>query len=146
MSENATESAYKLREYAAEEIRALLGRRKMSATQLGRQMGVSQAYIWRRLSGETAFDLDDLQKIAAILDVEVTSFLPRPAEGRVITAGGSRDAKDTHYYLPTPNGQAKRTTPTTRNSRPANRDDQPSVPPALRRPKRKTSTNRPATA
>lgn len=142
MSDTTTQDAVRLREYVAEEIRALLGRRKMSATQLAKLMGVSQPYVWRRMTSETAFDLDDLQRIATILGAEVTDLLPRPSEGRVITTGGQRDAKDTHYYPSPPNGQAKKTTPTSRNSRPANRTDQPSVPPALRRPKRTASSDR----
>lgn len=82
-----------LRERTAEEIRALLARRKMSATQLGREMGISQAYIWRRLSGETAFDLDDLEKIAAILGVEVIDLLPRPMPGRLLTTVGTQSGR-----------------------------------------------------
>lgn len=74
-----------LRERTAEEIRALLARRRLSATQLARQMGISQAYIWRRLSGETAFDLDDLEKISVILNVEIIDLLPPAREGRLIT-------------------------------------------------------------
>jgi transcriptional regulator with XRE-family HTH domain len=49
----------------------------MSATQLAKRMGVSQAYIWRRLSGETAFDVDDLERIGGVLDVEPVDLLPR---------------------------------------------------------------------
>lgn len=85
---DAPASGLSLREQAAEEIRALLARRKMSATQLARQMSVSQTYVWRRLSGETAFDLDDLEKISSLLGVEVTELLPRPMPGRVLTTAG----------------------------------------------------------
>jgi transcriptional regulator with XRE-family HTH domain len=47
----------------------------MSATELARQMGVSQAYIWRRLDGRTSFDLDDIEAIARILGVEPVELL-----------------------------------------------------------------------
>lgn len=123
-----------------------MGRRNINASELARRIGATQPYISRRLGGHIAFDLDDLEKIARVLEVEVVELLPRPNPGRTVATGGQRDTKDTHYYLPPTNGQAKRTTPTTRNSRPANRTDQPSVPPALRRPKRKPSSNRPAAA
>lgn len=90
MDADITSGVTTLREHAAEEVRALLGRRRTSATQLARQMGVSQAYVWRRLSGETAFDLDDLEKISALLDVEVTDLLPRRTGGRTVTVAGDR--------------------------------------------------------
>lgn len=66
-----------LTRHVAEEVRVLLARRRMSAAALARKLGVSQTYIWRRLEGQTAFDLTDLERIAEILDVEVTELLPR---------------------------------------------------------------------
>jgi len=83
MSDTPTLTRQPLRERTAEEIRSLLARRRMSAAQLGRQMGVSQAYVWRRLSGETAFDLNDLEAIAEILGVAVVDLLPHDARGPV---------------------------------------------------------------
>ena len=77
MSETPTGAP--LRERVAEEVRVLLARKRLSATQLAKRMGVSQAYMWRRLSGETAFDLDDLERIGALLGVEPAELLPRPA-------------------------------------------------------------------
>lgn len=73
----ATVSGTPLRERTAEEIRVVLARRRMSATKLARELGVSQAYVWRRLSGETAFDLDDLEGIAGVLKVSVFDLLPQ---------------------------------------------------------------------
>jgi transcriptional regulator with XRE-family HTH domain len=61
----------------AEEIRATLARRRMSASALARELGKSQTYVWRRLSGETAFDTDDLESIAAVLRVAVVDLLPQ---------------------------------------------------------------------
>lgn len=65
-----------LRERTAEEVRALLARKRISATELARQMGVSQAYVWRRLDGRTAFDLDDLERVALLLGVPILTLLP----------------------------------------------------------------------
>jgi transcriptional regulator with XRE-family HTH domain len=69
------------REAVAEEVRAALARRRVSASALARKLGKSQTYVWRRLSGETAFDTDDLEAIAGILDVTVVDLLPPDARG-----------------------------------------------------------------
>lgn len=66
----------RLREYVAEEIRSLLARRKMSAAELGRRAGIKQAYLSRRMTGEVAFNLDDLETIAAVLQVDPEGLLP----------------------------------------------------------------------
>lgn len=68
----------------AEEVRVLLARRRISAVQLAKLMGVSQPYLSRRLNGAVALDLDDLEKIADVLGVAIADLLPRSAE-----AGGS---------------------------------------------------------
>lgn len=126
MSETAT--VRPLREHAAEEVRALLGRRRISATELARRLGVSQTYVWRRLSGETAFDLDDLEKIAAVLNVEAVELMPRANEGRVLPVGAGR-ADDQGRGItirkfgltnrPGLNGHPKRTQPDPSTRRPA---------------------------
>lgn len=77
MSDNITATRMRLREHAAEEIRALLARRRMSAAELARRTGIKQSTISRRMTGETAFDLDDLELIAEVLQVEVVDLLPR---------------------------------------------------------------------
>lgn len=66
----------RLREYVAEELRVLLARRRMSGVQLARHIGKSHTYVWRRLNGETAFDLDDLERIGVVLGVEPADLLP----------------------------------------------------------------------
>lgn len=76
--------AASLREYVAEEIRALLARRMANGAKLAAALGKSEMYVSRRLRGETAFDVDDLEKIAGYLGVEVTDLLPVPMPGRVI--------------------------------------------------------------
>ena len=72
-----------LRAAVAEEVRVLLTRRRLSGAKLADAIGRSQAYVWRRLSGETAFDLDDLERIAAILQVSVSELLPRSGGGPI---------------------------------------------------------------
>jgi transcriptional regulator with XRE-family HTH domain len=92
MSETQTVRVSPIREQVAEEVRVLLARRKISASELARRMGVTQPYISRRLNGETAMDVDDLALIAQVLGVEVVELLPaRLPEGRtVVVAGDAR--------------------------------------------------------
>lgn len=71
-----TTTRERLRHQVAEEIRALLGRRQMSGAKLARAIDQSEMYVSRRLRGETAFDLDDLERIAEVLGVPVASLLP----------------------------------------------------------------------
>lgn len=71
----------RLRERAAEEIRALLARRRISAAELARRTGLKQSTLARRMTGETAFDLDDLELIASVLGVSVAQLLPTESEG-----------------------------------------------------------------
>lgn len=87
-------SSTPLRVRVAEEVRVALARKRMSAAKLGRALGVSQTYVWRRLNGETAFDLDDLERIAAILGVEIGSLLPS-------LASQISDAPTVRYAQPT---------------------------------------------
>lgn len=81
MSSELTDN--RLRLSVAEEVRALLARRRVSGVKLAETMGRSQAYISRRLNGETAFDLDDLAHIAAVLQVPVSDLLPRSGGGPI---------------------------------------------------------------
>lgn len=68
-----------LSETVAAEVRAELARKRVTGTKLASHMNVSHAYVSRRLSGETPFDVNDLDQIAQLLDVPATSFLARAA-------------------------------------------------------------------
>lgn len=115
MSETITQEAT-LREHVAEEVRALLGRRRMSSVALARSIGKSHTYVWRRLNGETAFDLDDLQGIAKTLAVDVRSLLPG-------------ETKSSHTLAPRPMARVGRP----RDNRPAGRASGSSTPIGQRR-------------
>lgn len=65
-----------LRAQVAEEVRVWLARRRVSGAQLARELGRSQTFIQKRLDGRQAFDVDDLEQIARILDVNAADFLP----------------------------------------------------------------------
>lgn len=78
MTASPVERTRPLRELVAEEIRALLARRRMNGVQLALRIGRSQSYVSRRLTGETAFDTDDLERIAEVLGVNIIDLMPRP--------------------------------------------------------------------
>lgn len=100
MSQNGTGSVTPMRELVAEELRVLLARRRMSASELGRRIGVTQPYISRRLTGEIAFDLDDLQRIADAMGVTIADLLPRSQ--RVATLNGSSTTLADQVLAPHP--------------------------------------------
>ena len=80
-----------INELVAEEIRVLLARRRISASDLARKTGMTQRAVSRRLTGEKVIDVDDLASIANALGVDVVDLLPRSAEGRtVVVAGDAR--------------------------------------------------------
>lgn len=64
------------REIIAANIRALMGRHKCSQEKLAKDaLGKKQPAISKRLSGEVAFDIDELLAIAGYFNVEVTVLL-----------------------------------------------------------------------
>lgn len=65
-----------LTEVVAEEIRVALARRRMRQSQLARRMEVTEQWLSVRLRGVQPIDLNDLQRMAAALEVEVTDLIP----------------------------------------------------------------------
>lgn len=53
----------------------MLARRRMSAAELARRTGIKTSTMSRRMTGETAFDLDDLEVIAAALGITVADLM-----------------------------------------------------------------------
>ena len=80
---NGAHITTKLRHGVAEEVRVLLARRRMSATKLAQQLGWSQPYIARRMTGSQPFDVDDLEQIADALGVGIVDLLPRDRRQQV---------------------------------------------------------------
>lgn len=62
----------------AEEIRAMMARRRMTGAGLARALGVSEAWVSYRLSGKQAIDLNDLERIAEVLGIAPQDLLPPP--------------------------------------------------------------------
>lgn len=64
-----------LSDSVATEVRAELGRQRRSGRWLAQQLEVSDAWVSRRLSNEYPMSVDDLDRIAAILEVEPAALL-----------------------------------------------------------------------
>ena len=62
-------------ERVATEVRAELGRQRRSASWLAREVGLSQSTVSRRLTGELPFDLDQIEAVAACLNMPLSNFL-----------------------------------------------------------------------
>jgi transcriptional regulator with XRE-family HTH domain len=77
MADNGTTS----REAVAEEVRSLMGRKRVNQTRLANHLKMSQSALSRRLNGQHPFDTDDLFTIAELFDVEVTRLFPGPKSG-----------------------------------------------------------------
>lgn len=78
-----------LSERVAEEILAMLARRRMNKSELARKLDVSHTWVTNRLTGRQPIDLNDLERIAKALTVPVQSLLPNDGGSRVLTIGGS---------------------------------------------------------
>jgi transcriptional regulator with XRE-family HTH domain len=103
MSDDRTSPRGRLREHVAEEIRVLLARKRISAAELARRTGIKQSTMSRRMTGETAFDMDDLEVIAEVLGVEVGELMPRSirADGGVNTPYPQAGRTDEPSFTPT---------------------------------------------
>ncbi len=72
----------------AQEIFALMGRHRLSQTELAQVLGIGQSSLSRRLNCHQAFDADHLFAIADYFDVPVTDLLA-PATLPTDTRSGS---------------------------------------------------------
>lgn len=66
-----------LSDQIAEEIRAMMARRRVSGRQLAQLLDVSPAWVSYRLTGTQEIGVNDLERIAEALDAEVLDLLPR---------------------------------------------------------------------
>lgn len=64
-----------LTDRVAEEVRALMARKRISQVRLAMATGLTQAAISRRITGQVAFDLQDLERISPVLDVTPVQLL-----------------------------------------------------------------------
>lgn len=66
----------------AEEIRAWMGRRRITGAQLAKTLGVSAAWVSYRINGSVSPSVQDLARIAGVLGVPVAALLPAGEIGR----------------------------------------------------------------
>lgn len=59
----------------AAEIRAEMGRQKLSQVELAKKLGQAQPWVSRRINGSASLDLDDLESFAAALNVPTHKLL-----------------------------------------------------------------------
>lgn len=65
-----------LADSVAAEVRAHLARRQLTGTALATAIGKSEMYVSRRLRGEVAFDLVDVEQAANFLGIAVADLMP----------------------------------------------------------------------
>lgn len=56
-------------------VRAEMARRGLSQIELAQQLGMSQSMLSYRLSGKTVFNIDELTRVAAALEVPLTALV-----------------------------------------------------------------------
>lgn len=113
--------AISLSAFVGKEIRKLLIDLDMKQLELATRLGENEMWVSRRLRGTQPIDLNDLERIAAILEVDVAELLPR--EGRVVTHAGASRRQFTVPKVGLPQrphtfGPANRNAPTTSTRRP----------------------------
>jgi hypothetical protein len=65
-----------LADSVAAEVRAQLARRQLTGMALANAIGKSEMYVSRRIRGEIAFDLIDVEQVARFLGIAVADLLP----------------------------------------------------------------------
>jgi len=127
MSVNSTDSApvLSLSDRVAEEVRAMMARRRVSGRELARRLDVSAAWVSYRLTGTQPIDLNDLERIADALGVTVFDLIPRSA--------GQSDATR-RYPDVIRSDEAELTQKRSYTSRPGGVGRPPNVPSGSRRP------------
>lgn len=83
-----------LTELVAEEIRALMARKRVRQSQLARALGVSEQWVSMRLMGKQEIGFNEAQRIADFLNVDVLEFMPQ-REGRLVSHIGAARRQDT---------------------------------------------------
>lgn len=104
------------------EIRKLLIDLDMKQLELATRLGENEMWISRRLRGSQPIDLNDLERIARALDVEVADLMPK-REGRVVTHIGAPRVQTTVPKIGLPKrphtfGPPSRNTPALSTRRP----------------------------
>lgn len=80
MPAGKSDSAGPLGRAVSAEIRALLARQRLSASEVAKRTGISQNYISKRLRDEAPFTLNDLERIAPVFGLTDMGILVRAAK------------------------------------------------------------------
>lgn len=71
----STVSPATLNDSVSAEVRAEMGRQRISQTQLSLAVGWKQAYLSRRITGLVAWSTDDLEQLAKSLGIPVHALI-----------------------------------------------------------------------
>ena len=122
-------------ERVAAEIRAEMGRQQVRYVRLAERLGENEVWVSRKVRGRTPLTINDLERIAAALDVPVSDLIPGGTRGEL----NRRSPLAPNQPMPAP-GYA---TPTLTNPPPMTRlngyTERRSADPATRRPVRLTT-------
>ncbi len=84
---NDAQADPEIRQYVAAEVRAQLARKRISVRKAARLLGWGQTVLYRRVTGEIAFEASELAQVARLLEVPIEQFFPGD-----LTSGGLRTA------------------------------------------------------
>ena len=65
----------------AGEVRAWMGRRQRSGRNVAAELGWTEIYLSRRLTGKVPFDVADLEALADLLEIPVSALFEIPRWG-----------------------------------------------------------------
>lgn len=105
----------------ADAIRRELGGRNLTKSELARRLGVSHTWVTNRLAGHQEIGLDELERIATALEVQVADLLPAATRPGTIDRSISTSADQTRHLVHAahqPTGDHASTHPTGRPHRP----------------------------
>jgi transcriptional regulator with XRE-family HTH domain len=89
-----------LADAVSSEVRAEMGRQRVTGAQLARELAVSQSYVSRRLTGVKEFEMAELERIAVLLGLPGNHFFARAA-AVIATVPAPREMPQTPQLAPT---------------------------------------------
>lgn len=69
----------RVRRAVAVEVKAAIERAGKSVTEVAAASGIAQTTLYRKLKGDTAFNVDEMSSLARVLGVEARRFMPDAA-------------------------------------------------------------------
>ena len=81
MTMTPTGKTTSLAQRVAAEIRAEMARQLLTQSELARRLGVIEMWLSRRLRGRQPLDLDELERIASVINVPVPELIERAGPG-----------------------------------------------------------------